>query len=75
MKIWVIASIRHKYKWLEDDNIQIAKDIKYYPNKEQNEENNICYVALTRGKKLINCQADIEHKKKYSKNWITFFDL
>ena len=44
----------HSYKGLEDDNIRIANDIE----DEAGEDENLYYVALTRGMKLI-----VEDKK------------
>lgn len=39
----------HSYKGLEDDNIRIANDI----DRIEEEDDNLYYVALTRGKKII----------------------
>jgi superfamily I DNA/RNA helicase len=44
----------HSYKGLEDDNIRIANDIE----DEAGEDENLYYVALTRGMKFI-----VEDKK------------
>ena len=55
----------HSYKGLEDENIRIGEDI------DINEDENIYYVAITRGKEkiIIDCRKESENNvKKYIEN-------